>query len=79
MNGPLEPFGSTAARLTQHGHSYAIHKIAPKAHARGRKCLQKLYDSGVNVVSLTCDGPSVNIATLKALEVKLSFSACMHY
>ncbi len=27
--------------------------------------LQTLYDSGVKAVSLTCDGPSVNLATLK--------------
>ena len=33
--------------------------------------LQKLYNSGAKVVSLTCGGLSVKLATLKALGVKL--------
>ena len=36
-----------------------------------KTCLEKLHESGVKVVSLICDGPSVNLATLKALGVKL--------
>ena len=36
-----------------------------------KTCFEKLHESGVKVVSLICDGPSVNLATLKALGVKL--------
>ena len=35
-------------------------------------CLQKLHDVGVKVVSLTCDGPSVNLSMLKALGANFS-------
>ena len=35
-------------------------------------CLEKLHDVGVKVASLTCDGPSVNLAMLKALGIDLS-------
>ena len=34
--------------------------------------LEKLHDTGVEVVSFTCDGPSVHHAMLKELGAKLS-------
>ena len=37
-----------------------------------RLCLSKLHDVGVQVVSLTCDGPSVHWTMLKALGADLS-------
>jgi len=32
-----------------------------------RQCLMKLYDVGVNIVSLTCDGPSCHFSMMKEL------------
>ena len=39
-----------------------------------KTCLEKLHDVGVKVVSLTCDGPTANLAMLRALGVNLSTS-----
>ena len=35
-------------------------------------CLEKLHDAGVEVISLTCDGPSAHYAMLKELGANLS-------
>ena len=35
-------------------------------------CLEKLHDVGVEIISFTCDDPSVNHAMLKELGAKLS-------
>jgi len=36
-----------------------------------RQCLLNAYDAGVLVVSVTCDGPSYNFATMEELAVKI--------
>ena len=35
-------------------------------------CLRKLFDVGVNVISLTCDGPSCHFSMLSELGVNLN-------
>ena len=38
-----------------------------------RLCIGRLYDVGVNVVSLTCDGPSCHLTMLRSLGATISF------
>jgi len=37
-----------------------------------QQCISKLYDVGVNIVSLTCDGPSCHFSMMAELGVKLN-------
>ena len=42
-------------------------------------CLEKLHDAGVEVISLTCDGPSPHYAMLKELGANLSLQQLIPY
>ena len=42
---------------------------------RAKVCIQRLHDIGIQVTSLTCDGPSCHLSMLRELGLSIDLSS----